>query len=81
MSADCYHCGEPVPPGTEYRVTVAGRERPVCCPGCRAVAELIAGAGLTDFYRYRAGPAPTPEPEPADEWRVFDREGRSHWAR
>ncbi len=70
----CYHCGEPVPSRAAYSVTVGGRSRSVCCPGCQAVAALIADAGLVDFYRYRDGPAPRPDPDDADEWRVFDRE-------
>lgn len=74
MSGACYHCGEPVPPGAEFRVVIEGRSRAVCCPGCQAVAALIADSGLTDFYRYRTGPASTPEPEAPDEWQVFDRD-------
>lgn len=74
MNAICYHCGEPVPPGTDLRARIDGAERPMCCPGCQAVAALIAGSGLTDFYRYRAGPAPTPEPAAPDEWQAFDRD-------
>jgi len=71
---DCFHCGEALPPGPERRVPIDGVERPVCCPGCEAVARLIAGAGLGEFYRYRDGSAPGPPPEQPDEWSAFDRD-------
>jgi Cu2+-exporting ATPase len=49
----CYHCGEPVPSGLDLSVEIAGVTRPMCCPGCRAVATLIAGSGLDNFYQQR----------------------------
>ncbi len=49
----CYHCGEPVPSGLDLSVEIAGVARPMCCPGCRAVATLIAGSGLDNFYQQR----------------------------
>ena len=70
----CFHCGEALPPGAVQRVTIDGVQRPVCCPGCAAVAGLIADSGLADFYRYREGPAPTPPQMPADEWNAYDRD-------
>ena len=72
--ATCFHCGDTLPRNGVRYVQVDGSQRPVCCPGCEAVATLIADAGLADFYRHRTGPAPTP-PEPAvDEWNAFDRD-------
>lgn len=68
----CYHCGEPLPPGPARTVTVAGRPQSVCCAGCAAVAGLIAGAGLSDFYRFRSAPAPRPADTPADDWAAWD---------
>lgn len=70
----CFHCGEPLPRGEVQRVTIDGAERPVCCPGCAAVAGLIADSGLTEFYRYREGPAPTPPETRPDEWNAWDRD-------
>jgi Cu2+-exporting ATPase len=32
---------------------MGGAARPMCCPGCRAVASLIAESGLENFYRQR----------------------------
>jgi Cu2+-exporting ATPase len=49
----CFHCGEPIPPGTDLLVTVDDQERPVCCAGCQAVAQLIYGAGLGRYYQFR----------------------------
>ena len=49
----CYHCGEPIPSGLVLSVEIAGIARPMCCPGCRAVATLIAGSGLDNFYQQR----------------------------
>ena len=49
----CFHCGEPVPPGTRLFVARDGRRRPVCCAGCQAVAELIFSAGLGRYYQFR----------------------------
>ena len=42
----------------------------MCCTGCAAVASLIAGAGLEDFYRYRTSAAPRPDPR--NDWNAWD---------
>lgn len=34
----------------------------MCCAGCQAVAQTIAGMGMENYYRLRAGPAPTAAP-------------------
>ncbi|MEJ8568317.1 heavy metal translocating P-type ATPase [Elongatibacter sediminis] len=49
----CFHCGEPVPPDLHLEVEIDGVERPMCCHGCRAVAQLIHASGLGRFYRFR----------------------------
>ncbi|MCC5859476.1 MAG: cadmium-translocating P-type ATPase [Ectothiorhodospiraceae bacterium] len=74
---DCFHCGEPVPPGLNLSVEVDGVQQPVCCTGCHAVASTILGAGLDAFYRFR--PAPTGQPEDlaaanAKRYASFDQE-------
>lgn len=70
----CFHCGEPVPAGVRLTARIAGREEPVCCHGCRAVAEFISGAGLDDYYRYRdASAARADEPPRPDRWAAYDR--------
>jgi Cu2+-exporting ATPase len=61
----CFHCGLPVPAGARWRVEIGGAPRPMCCPGCEAVARTIVDAGLADYYRHRTALAPTArEPVP-----------------
>ncbi len=55
----CFHCGLPVPPGTDFSVDIDGARRPMCCKGCEAVARAIVSGGLGDYYRYRTAQAPT----------------------
>jgi Cu2+-exporting ATPase len=71
----CFHCGLPVPPGLDLRVEIMGREEPMCCYGCQAVARAIIAAGHADFYRYRTGSAPTGRelvPDFIAQTRVYD---------
>lgn len=49
----CFHCGDPVPAGSDFRVVLANELRDMCCPGCRAVAQLIADSGMARFYAQR----------------------------
>src|SRR5262245_57753224 len=59
----CWHCGEPLP-ADPPQARVAGVARPVCCIGCRAVAEWIGELGLADYYRLRSGlSARAPDPD------------------
>jgi len=69
----CFHCGEPLPSGKPLQVRIQGQSHAVCCRGCAAVASLIAGAGLGDFYQYRTAAAPRPEPQ-TDAWQAWDSE-------
>lgn len=72
----CFHCGLPVPSGGRFQVTIDTVVRPMCCPGCEAVAESIAKAGLTDFYRYRTETSPTaqsPVPDLLRQLELYDR--------
>jgi len=50
----CFHCGLPAPAGSAWRVVIDGQERPMCCPGCEAVARGIVDSGLADYYRNRS---------------------------
>ena len=48
----------------------------MCCHGCKAVAEAIVAAGLTDFYRHRTAPSRRAEdliPEPLRGLELYDR--------
>ena len=58
---DCYHCGQPIPPGVTLQVEIDGQQRPMCCAGCQAVAQAIVDNHLTDYYRYRTDRAQTAE--------------------
>jgi Cu2+-exporting ATPase len=70
----CFHCALPVPTGCELTVQIEEEQRPVCCPGCKAVAELIRDTGLTRYYDLRDAPEPGVgrPPDEAAEWQVFD---------
>ena len=72
--APCFHCGEPIPRGLDIHARIAGRDEPVCCHGCKAVAEFITGAGLGDYYRYRdTASTRADEPPRPDRWAAYDR--------
>ncbi|TVP93136.1 MAG: heavy metal translocating P-type ATPase, partial [Pseudomonadaceae bacterium] len=72
----CYHCGEPVPTGAPWQCQILGAARPMCCPGCEAVAEAIVAGGLESFYQHRTENAANPEALPKvleDELALLDR--------
>jgi len=71
----CFHCGETVPADRVVLARIDGRDEAVCCHGCKAVAELISGAGLTRFYQFRtaAGARPDEATSRQDAWTGFDR--------
>ncbi len=53
VAVACFHCGLPVPAGSSWSVLVEQLPRPMCCPGCEAVAQAIVASGLDDYYRNR----------------------------
>ena len=70
----CFHCALPIPAGCNLTVMIDGEQHRVCCPGCKAVAELICDSGMSQYYALREAPEPgvgRPSEE-ASEWRVFD---------
>ncbi len=69
----CFHCGNPNPDPTPWRVELAGAPRYFCCGGCVAIAQTIHAAGLDAFYDRRTRPTDKPESDlqARDEW--------SHW--
>ena len=73
--SDCFHCALPVRPSNEFQVEIDGELRPVCCPGCKAVAELIRDSGMSGYYTMREAPQPGVGRPAGDrpEWQVFDR--------
>ncbi len=75
MAADsCYHCALPIPAGCDITVDIEGVDRPVCCPGCKAVAELIRDTGLSSYYAMREAPEPGAgrPPDEGGEWHIFN---------
>ena len=70
----CFHCALPIPAGCTLTVDIADEQRPVCCPGCKAVAELIRDTGMSQYYELRDAPNPGVgrPPEDTAEWGVFD---------
>jgi len=49
----CYHCGEALPLNSTLQLKLEGKLRPMCCQGCLAVASVIDGSGLVNYYRHR----------------------------
>jgi Cu2+-exporting ATPase len=58
-SSICFHCGLPVPAGTDFAVNIDGARQPMCCRGCEAVARAIVDGGLGNYYKFRTAQAPT----------------------
>ncbi|MCL6415766.1 cadmium-translocating P-type ATPase [Aestuariirhabdus sp. Z084] len=69
QSTACYHCGEVMRGSVPFEATIAGVSHPMCCMGCKVVAEAIDQGGLGNYYRFRSNVAVTPEPV-ADEYRA-----------
>jgi len=53
MSENCFHCGLPVPTGSDFPIRYKAKIEAACCAGCQAVAQTIVDAGLTDYYTHR----------------------------
>jgi len=68
----CFHCGQPVPAGRRLTARIDGADRPMCCPGCQAVAEAIVGSGHDNFYRVRSGHTPGVEHRDTGDVAVYD---------
>ncbi|MDB5935571.1 MAG: heavy metal translocating P-type ATPase [Massilia sp.] len=49
----CYHCGLLVPAKGNWSAAIDGAARPMCCPGCAAVADSIVASGFADYYQTR----------------------------
>src|SRR5690606_23253032 len=60
----CYHCGLPVPAGSQFNAGVLNETRGWGCPGCQAVAEASVLGGLESYYLHRSDPATNPEALP-----------------
>lgn len=72
---ECFHCAEPVPAGPPVFAHLDGVSQPVCCIGCKAVAEFIHNSGLEAFYEHRGKPsAELGLRAETSEWQVYDDE-------
>ncbi len=60
----CFHCGEILPENPPFFARLDGEEVPMCCAGCKAVAEAIYAAGLQDYYKTRTAYAKKAEAVP-----------------
>jgi len=71
----CFHCGEALPDGKPIFAHLGNSNQPVCCIGCKAVAEFIHGSGLDAFYKHRSKPSAELglRAEPS-EWQIYDNE-------
>ena len=71
----CYHCAEALN-GSTLLARIHDRDEAVCCAGCLAVAQMIVGAGLADFYTYRNAPSMRPEAGVSQDenWSAYERE-------
>jgi len=73
----CFHCHSPIIDGFKETAWIDGHDQPMCCFGCKAVAEAIVAAGHEHFYRVRSEASPTGSemvPEFLRETRVYDNE-------
>ena len=58
-----------------YATIIADEPRPMCCPGCQAVATAIVDNGLADYYKFRTEPAAKSDPlldSTLDQLAVYD---------
>lgn len=75
MCHTCYHCGLQVPEGVDLMVVVTGKDRQMCCEGCRAVAEAIVANGLEAYYINRDSLPESPRearPDILDSLSLYD---------
>jgi Cu2+-exporting ATPase len=74
---ECFHCGLPVPPASQWCVNIDGANQAMCCPGCAAVAQTIVDIGQSAYYRDRTGYAVTAgEADIPPELKLFNEDPR-----
>jgi len=79
MNTPCFHCGLPIPDNGHWSVVINNTTRPMCCPGCQAVAQSIVEFGFTDYYDMRTSFATTATEHELvpPELRLIDKEKNS----
>ncbi|MBT9567701.1 MAG: heavy metal translocating P-type ATPase [Thiobacillus sp.] len=65
-SPACFHCGLPVPNGTDYPIRFEDETQPTCCRGCQAVAQTIIDSGQGAYYTHRTALPATPQQAEAE---------------
>ena len=76
ITVNCFHCGLPVPRNSSYSVNIDNEDKPMCCPGCQAVAQAIVDAELSGFYQYRTDTSATARavvPEFLDQLSLYNK--------
>ncbi len=68
----CFHCGLPVPAGSQWTVRIDAVVQPMCCPGCAAVAQTIVDNQLHSYYRDRASFSTRLEEPVPDALKLYD---------
>ncbi|MBC7803409.1 MAG: heavy metal translocating P-type ATPase, partial [Candidatus Parcubacteria bacterium] len=61
MTAQCFHCGDPIAGTGRWRSVLLGESRDFCCAGCQAVAATIAAGGFERYYETRSQPGAKPQ--------------------
>ncbi|MCF6226221.1 MAG: heavy metal translocating P-type ATPase [Xanthomonadales bacterium] len=77
----CFHCTEPIPSGCDISVELEGQSLPVCCHGCKAVAEFIQAGNLEQYYRFRDSNSSKVNEDylsRLDDWLAFDQR-EAYW--
>ena len=76
MAEACYHCGLSIRGTARFYTRLEGIDRPMCCPGCKMVAETICAGGLQRYYQYRTEPGLRTDEreERLAEYALYDRE-------
>ncbi len=67
IQTSCYHCGDVC--GYE---TVVFQEHKFCCPGCKAVFELLSESGLSCYYDINEKPGSSVKNKKAGEFAYLD---------
>lgn len=78
MAQVCFHCHDSIPNNVAISALIDGHERPMCCYGCKAVAETIAESGLNQYYQYRTTPAQKTEASKSEDFSLFDQRAFNH---
>ena len=61
ISQQCFHCTQPIVGSVPFVVNINGKDEPMCCIGCKAVAEMICDSGLMHYYEFRTEAAMRPD--------------------